>query len=152
MGSLSHRNPLVDWWRMRVVAVIIGADANSHHTMWGSSGTNERGKCLLDFIISNNLVIANRGNEPTFLTSNRREALDITLLRSDFSGSLVCHECSFSDHRYISFIIDTEESPPKTTLLVNTRNINWTNFIEKPRPPELVLMWIGLLLRPILYT
>ena len=30
------------------------------HTMWSSSGTNKRGECLFDFIISNSLVIANR--------------------------------------------------------------------------------------------
>ena len=68
--------------KLRGVPVIIGADANSHHTMWGSSGTNERSECLFDFIITNNLVIANQGDEPTFLTSN------ITLVSSDFSNNL----------------------------------------------------------------
>ena len=44
--------------------VIICADANSHHTMWCSSGTNEHGRCLFDFTITNSLVITNRRDEP----------------------------------------------------------------------------------------
>jgi splicing factor 45 len=32
--------------------IIIGADANIHHIIWGSSETNTRGESLLEFIIS----------------------------------------------------------------------------------------------------
>jgi len=41
--------------------ILIGADANAHHSVWGSSDINDRGKSLLDFILSTNLDIANVG-------------------------------------------------------------------------------------------
>lgn len=45
---------------------IFGVDANSRHTIWGSTECNKRGECLLDFINFNNLVISNRGSHHTF--------------------------------------------------------------------------------------
>ena len=108
--------------------------------MWGNSGTNECGEYLFDFIISSNLVKANQGDEPTFLTSNRKEALGITLVNSDFSDNFrdrfVFSECFISDHRYITFSIDINESRPSTTIPANTkyrRNTNWTILREKLR-------------------
>lgn len=57
----------------------MGCDANSHHIVWGSSDTNVRGKSLLDFIVSNDLYVLNKGNSPTFVTANRQEVIDITM-------------------------------------------------------------------------
>ena len=100
---------LVSDGRIRGVPVIIEANAYRYHNMWSSSGTNECSECLFDFIISSNLAITNRRDEPTFLTSNRKEVLDITLVSSDFSNNLrdwfVSNECSFSDHRYITLVL-----------------------------------------------
>jgi hypothetical protein len=41
-------------------------DANAHHIIWGSSDTNPRGENLIDYLAGNNLVIINKGKEPTF--------------------------------------------------------------------------------------
>ena len=57
---------LVDFCRTRNLGWIIGCDANAHHTTWGSTGNNKRGEYLLEFISTNNINIANRGDEPTF--------------------------------------------------------------------------------------
>ena len=43
--------------QVRKVGVVVGCDANSHHTIWGSTDTNERGESLLDYILSTNLSI-----------------------------------------------------------------------------------------------
>jgi len=36
--------------------LILGGDANSHHTQWGSKNTNERGELLYDYLLQSNLI------------------------------------------------------------------------------------------------
>jgi hypothetical protein len=55
----------------------MGCDDNTHHTVWGSTNTNQRGESLLG-LMANNLTIANQGNKPTFVTAVRKEVLDVT--------------------------------------------------------------------------
>ena len=57
---------LVDWCRTRGHDVVIGCDANAHHTLWRSTDINTRGESLLNYILSSNLSICNKGNRPTF--------------------------------------------------------------------------------------
>nr|XP_036218807.1 uncharacterized protein LOC118680905 [Bactrocera oleae] len=57
--------------RRKGTGVLIGLDANSRHTVWGSSDINARGESLFDFICSVDLSICNRGNSPTFVTASR---------------------------------------------------------------------------------
>jgi hypothetical protein len=52
--------------------LIIGCDANAHHTSRGSTHINNRGEFLLNYIMDNGLDVMNKGNRPTFVTSNRR--------------------------------------------------------------------------------
>jgi hypothetical protein len=40
---------------------------------------NPRGESLMEFLVSSNLNILNRGNEPTFVVHNRKEVIDPTL-------------------------------------------------------------------------
>ena len=87
--------------------IIIGADANAHHHIWGSSDTNTRGECILDFLLCNNLVVVNKGTEPTFVVANRKEVLDITIISATHQQLIenwrVSNDCSLSDHRYFEF-------------------------------------------------
>lgn len=46
---------------------ITGADANFHHTIWGSLNTNIRVESIQDFILKHNLVVLNIGSEKTFM-------------------------------------------------------------------------------------
>ena len=55
--------------------LIIGSDANSHHTVWGSFGINRRGEALLEYLAGTELEITNRGNGPTFHISKTAEAM-----------------------------------------------------------------------------
>jgi hypothetical protein len=78
--------PLPKEWERLVMScraegthLIVGCDANSHHTSWGSTNINNRGESLFNYIMVNGLDIMNRGNRPTFVTSNRQEVTDITI-------------------------------------------------------------------------
>ncbi|KAL0894639.1 hypothetical protein ABMA27_013193 [Loxostege sticticalis] len=59
--------------------VIIAADCNAHHPLWGSMDTNKRGEQLTEYLLQTNLTILNRGTEPTFVTSRCQTTIDITL-------------------------------------------------------------------------
>ncbi|XP_076545226.1 uncharacterized protein LOC143305443 [Osmia lignaria lignaria] len=59
--------------------LVIGCDANSHHTVWGSTNTNGRGTELLEYLATTGLEILNKGSAPTFVTSRRQEVIDLTL-------------------------------------------------------------------------
>ena len=63
-------------------------DANCHHHQWGSSDTNERGKSLFDYILSTEMLICNKGNDPIFVTKNRIEVPDVTLIFSSLKENL----------------------------------------------------------------
>jgi hypothetical protein len=85
--------------------LVIGCDANAHHTSWGSTNVNNRGESLFNFIMANGLDIMNKRNRPTFVTSNRQEVIDITIAtfyaRNFIKDWHVTEEVSCSDHRYI---------------------------------------------------
>lgn len=70
---------LVNFSKSQNVPLLLGCDANSHRTEWGSSNCNSKGESLLEFILSSNLVVLNKGNEPTFINKIRKEVLDISL-------------------------------------------------------------------------
>jgi len=89
--------------------LIVGCDANLHHASWGSTNINNRGESLFNYIMANGLDIMNRGNKPTFVTSNRQEVIDITIATVYVGNCIkdwnVTEEVSCSDHRYICFTV-----------------------------------------------
>nr|XP_012217193.1 PREDICTED: uncharacterized protein LOC105669026 [Linepithema humile] len=70
---------LAEYCQEKRLPLIMGCDANAHHTVWGSSDTNDRGRKVLEFLATTDLEILNTGDEPTFCTIARREVLDITV-------------------------------------------------------------------------
>lgn len=80
------------------------------------------GYSLLEYILSSNLVVLNRGIEPTFINSVRSEVLDITLNSLHLAHLIrnwrVSNDILTSDHRSISFHIDTDK--PKRLKLKKT--------------------------------
>jgi len=73
--------------------LIIGCDANAHHTSWGSMNINKRGEFLFNYIMANGLDITNRGDRPTFVTSNRQEVIDITTATL-YAGNFIRLACN----------------------------------------------------------
>jgi len=70
---------LVRYCEKENIQLLVGCDSNAHHMAWGSTNCNGRGEALMEFLNSTTLEIFNRGSEPTFCTSVRREVIDVTL-------------------------------------------------------------------------
>jgi hypothetical protein len=109
-----------------------GCDANAHHIVRGSTGINPRGHYLLEYSVSNNFNILNKGNKPTFVVSNRQEVIDLTLV-IDKIGDLVSNwyvsdETSQSDHSYILFQVGDLEISRITYC--NPKRTNWESYGE----------------------
>ena len=121
---------LVMVFRTEGTHLIIGCDANSHHTSWGSTNINSRGESLFNYIMANGLDIMNRGNRPTFATSKRQEVIDITIA-TFHAGNLikdwhVTEEVSRSDHRYIRFnVMGIDHS---VITYRRSRRTDWESF------------------------
>ena len=86
---------------------LAGCDSNAHNIIWGSKDTNRRGERLLDFLLSNDLEIANQGNEPTFMSKRGQSLIDITMMSPCILPNLKnwhvsTHE-TLSDHKQIEF-------------------------------------------------
>ena len=77
-------------------------DLNGHHSLWGSSDDNRRGKQIADFISNNNLCLFNDGT-PTYLhaATSSFSSLDLSIsspvLFQDFSWRVNDDLCG-SDH------------------------------------------------------
>ncbi|CAF4841219.1 unnamed protein product [Pieris macdunnoughi] len=72
--------------------LIIAADFNAHHTLWGNDNTNAR--------------------EPTFINARSQTIIDLTMVTAGLSDHIqdwnVSSELSYSDHRWIHFAIKGE--------------------------------------------
>ena len=90
--------------------LVICTDSNAHHTAWGHSSTNARGRALFPIINSNNLIISNTGNTPTFQNHIGSSVIDLTLCNSKAINLIqkwkVSTGASTSDHNLISFNLD----------------------------------------------
>jgi hypothetical protein len=64
----------------RGIPLVIGCDANAHHTLWESTNVNPRGEQLLGYVMGTQLEVVNHGNVPTYVNAIRVEVLDLTLL------------------------------------------------------------------------
>ena len=122
---------VIDYCRQHCLPLIVGCDANAHHTVWGSTDVNERGRQLLDYLVSTDLSILNRGREPTFVTSARRETLDISFCSSLLESEVVNwqvekDEVSLSDHRYVSFSLFLDRPP--SVKRRNRKATDWAIF------------------------
>jgi hypothetical protein len=117
-------------YRAQGTHLIIGCDANSHHTPWGSTNINNRGESLFNYIIAHGLDIMNKGNRPTFVTTNRQEIIDV-MIATFYADNLikdwhVTEEVSCSDSRYIRFTVMVINHTVKTYR--NPRRADWESF------------------------
>lgn len=107
---------LVTYCEEAGLQLIIGTDSNAHHILWGMKTTNERGKLLVEYLMTTNLNIMNKGSEPTFVNRRSRTIIDLTLATEAASRSIsdwhVSSEASCSDHRWIRFDVQVNAVPP----------------------------------------
>jgi len=124
--------------------LVIGCDANAHHTQWGCPNNNDRGESLFDFILNSNLFLCNMGNVPTFITKTCQKIIDLTLVSDSLVGAVknwaVCDEHSFSDHRFIETMLSLDSALPVSFAKPSLADWHWykevlTN-IRPMEPPE----------------
>jgi hypothetical protein len=70
---------VIDYCGSRKKQLIIACDANAHHILWGSTGTNPREESFMEYLVGSNLNILNQGNEPTSVIHNRKKVTDLPL-------------------------------------------------------------------------
>ena len=98
---------LIAYCKNHNLPYVIGCDSNAHHTVWGSRDTNRRGEKLLEFMLSNDVEIANKGCVPTFFTQRGQSVIDITLTSPHILPRItnwkVSENETLSDHKQIEF-------------------------------------------------
>jgi len=111
--------------------LLIGCDANAHHTQWGCPNNNDRGESLFDFILNSNLL-CNRGNVPTFITKTYQTIIDLTLVSDSLVGAvknwIVSDEHSFLDHIFIKTVLSLDS--PLPVSFANPRRADWHSYKE----------------------
>jgi hypothetical protein len=84
----------------------------------------------MEYFVSSNLNILNKGNEPTFAVHSRQEVIDLTL-GTNRIGDLVSNwhvsdDPSLSDHRHICFQIHNIKVEQSTYR--NPKRTNWESY------------------------
>ena len=104
----AYMEELAQYSATHKIPIVVGCDANAHHTIWGSTDTNSRGESLFNFLALHNLETLNEGNEPTFVNAIRQEVLDLTITSPELANLCtkwhVSKEASLSDHMHISLL------------------------------------------------
>lgn len=115
------------------IPMIVGADSNSHHTIWGSTNINKRDEDLVEYLMTSDFLILNKGKAPTFTNAVREEILDVTWITSDLSEMAhswkVVNEETFSDHKLIKFCLRGHFQPRMP--IRNPRKTKWDTYREK---------------------
>lgn len=123
---------LISFCTQQELQYIIGCDANSHHSSWGSTNTNKRGESLYDYLLDTDAIVLNEGDDPTFFANGREEVLDITFCSARTSVLVekwhVSPEPSLSDHFHIKFDLRGQSGgvPSKR----NPRKTDWKLFTD----------------------
>jgi len=122
---------LINYCENNSIPLVLGCDANAHHTSWGSSNTNLRGEMFVDFLMTTNMFVVNKGHKPTFMDGmGREEVLDVTLASSNILEKVesweVSSEASFSDHNYITFCI--KMGALERHSFRNPKKADWSKF------------------------
>jgi len=108
--------------------LLVAMDSNARSKTWYDVITNRRGRLLEEFLISNQLHIANEGSTLTTFESNRGTSnIDLTIADNTIVTLINTWQCneqeSFSDHRYITFRIE------KHKVITNDYNYHGIKYI-----------------------
>ena len=98
---------------------------------------------ITEYVVSTNLNILNKDNEPAFVITNRKEVIDLTL-ETDKKGDLVINwhvpdKISLSDHRYIIFQVSDMEVTRLTYC--NSKTANLESYCEDLKANLRVVSW-----------
>ncbi|GBM88565.1 Putative protein in type-1 retrotransposable element R1DM [Araneus ventricosus] len=124
--------------------VMICADLNGHHSLWGYNNEDTRGKKILDFALANNLYITNpRDAPPTLINYNGTHGWpDLTLCTHNLipkvSSWEVLEDVSNSDHSYIKITLASRLTSYKLKRY-KTLHGNHKKFLNIIKPKIAVL-------------
>lgn len=111
------------------IRLLLCIDSNSHNTAWGSKDNNNRGETLLEIIQSENFLIENIGNKPTFENARCDSVIDLTLTNDKLNKEIESWEVmnnSLSDHNLIRITILMKNK--YTTSYKDYKNTDWNKF------------------------
>ncbi|XP_033228888.1 uncharacterized protein LOC117180499 [Belonocnema kinseyi] len=95
--------------RTRGDEAIVAGDFNAQSTQWGMKRTDGRGRIVTEWLAQNDLIVKNKGENPTFVRKNYRSILDLTIATTQIGKKIhqwkVSEEESLSDHNYVTFEI-----------------------------------------------
>jgi hypothetical protein len=107
--------------------VIIAGDLNAWSLEWGSRETNQRGQSTLLAMAQLDVVVANQGNEYTFISGlGRGSVVDITFCSPILLPNLkwrVGKEYTASDHQYVFYTVGSERCQVPTRSI--RRGVQW---------------------------
>ena len=86
-----------------------------------------------EFIISNNLMVVNKGKSATFIKGRARTIIDVTLASKKIWPKIdnwrVSEALHFSDHKRLYFNLRTESTPAEKCWV--TMSADWERFQEQ---------------------
>jgi hypothetical protein len=104
---------VINYCKEKQLGLVLRCDANSHHDERESSDINPRGRVMLVYMGTMDLVLLNQGDNPTFLTKRKQMGIDSTLcsreLMREVCGWRVSLEPLLSDYRHILLSLAREE-------------------------------------------
>ena len=130
----------VEYAKRSGMAFVAGTDANAHSTYWNSStfdkiGT-DRGDSLLAYIASEDLMIENNGDSPTFDNGRWQNAIDLTItnkkghdLINRWQVEVKDEDKNSSDHHFITYNITPSTGIGKTKFR-DIAKTDWEKFQE----------------------
>jgi len=129
--------PVVNHAKKHNLALIVGTDANAHHSCWSSPIISDkgRGERLLDYMANENLNCENVGSTPTFDNGRWQNIIDLTITNTK-GHDLMSHwwvddrdtTINSSDHNFINFkIIGSGNS--KTSKFRDISKTNWNQYL-----------------------
>jgi len=144
-----YLDSLVQYCNTNNKHLIIGADTNAHHILWGSDNCNHRGNELCEYLASSSVEVANVGNQPTFCTGNRRTVIDVTLVTGPILREInnwhVARHDTMSDHRQITFTLRCDK--PARFRCRNKKKTDWLKYHTELS--SRIGMWIGQVRTPV---
>ena len=128
-AMMADINRLISYARTNNLKLVVGVDSNAHSSLWGSDEANRRGEILEEWILTNELFVANVGRSPTFVRGNSATCVDVTISSMDIQindWAVLSSLAKITDHVPINFNI-----PKSMTRVIKSRslaNCDWNRF------------------------
>lgn len=109
---------------------LIAGDLNARSAVWGDKTDNDRGECLVEWMLVNQMDCMNKGSEWTCVRWNGGSIVDVTLCSPDMAQKVEgwrvdTSEETLSDHLLIRYEIRSEKANPFSKQVLPIRD-SWS--------------------------